>query len=56
MWSDEQGSASRRFFYSAVFWLLVPGLIGLFLATFLYVPSFYDNLPLVVKPYLSFGR
>ncbi len=56
MWSDEPGSASRRFFYSAIFWLLVPGLIGLFLATFLYVPSFYDKLPLVVKPYLSFGR
>src|SRR3972149_4607077 len=56
MWSDEPGSASRRFIYSAIFWLLVPGLIGLFLATFLYVPAIYDKFPLAVKPYLSFGR
>ncbi len=56
MWSDEPGSASRRFVYSAIVWLLVPGLIGLFLATFLYVPSIYDKFPLAVKPVLSFGR
>ena len=56
MWSDEPGSASRRFVYSAMVWLLVPGLIGLFLATFLYVPSLYDKIPLAIKPYLSFGR
>ena len=54
--SAEPGSASRRFFYSAIFWLIVPGIIGLTLATFLYVPSVYDSLPLTLKPYLSFGR
>jgi cbb3-type cytochrome c oxidase subunit I len=56
MLPEEPGSASRRFFYSAIFWLLVPGLFGLILAAFLYVPSLYDPLPLWIKPYLSFGR
>ena len=56
MFPDEPGSASRRFFYSAIFWLLVPGLLGLTLATFLYVPAVYDPLPLAIKPFLSFGR
>ena len=56
MLSTEPGSASRRFFYSAIFWLIVPGILGLTLATLLYVPSIYDNLPLALKPTLSFGR
>jgi cytochrome c oxidase cbb3-type subunit 1 len=56
MLSDRPGSASLRFFYSAIFWLIVPGLLGLFLATFLYTPVFYDHLPLAIKPFLSFGR
>ncbi len=56
MLSTEPGSASRRFFYSAIFWLIVPGVMGLILATLLYVPAIYDNLPLGIKPYLSFGR
>jgi cbb3-type cytochrome c oxidase subunit I len=50
------GSASRRFFYSSLFWLVVPGLLGLTLATILYVPAIQDSIPLVIKPYLSFGR
>ncbi len=54
--SDAPGSACRRFVYSSLFWLIVPGIFGLILATLLYVPAFYDNLPLAVKPYLSFGR
>lgn len=56
MLSTEPGSASRRFFYSAIFWLIVPGIMGLILATLLYVPAIYDPLPLAIKPYLSFGR
>ncbi|MDW8325496.1 MAG: cbb3-type cytochrome c oxidase subunit I [Anaerolineales bacterium] len=56
MFPEEPGSASRRFFYSSIFWLLVPGLFGLILAAFLYVPTIYDSLPLWLKPYLSFGR
>ncbi|HLF29006.1 MAG TPA: cbb3-type cytochrome c oxidase subunit I [Anaerolineae bacterium] len=56
MLSQEPGSASRRFFYSSIFWLIVPGVMGLILATLLYVPSIYDSLPLALKPYLSFGR
>ena len=56
MLSDRPGSASLRFFYASLFWLIVPGLLGLFLATFLYTPAFYDHLPLAIKPFLSFGR
>ena len=56
MWSKEPGSASKRFFYSSIFWLIVPGVVGLLMATFLYVPALYDALPLALKPYLSFGR
>jgi cbb3-type cytochrome c oxidase subunit I len=54
--SSEPGSASRRFFYSAIFWLIVPGIMGLLLAAFLSLPALYDPLPLALKPYLSFGR
>jgi cbb3-type cytochrome c oxidase subunit I len=54
--SNEPGSASLRFCYAAVFWLVVPGVMGLVLATFLYVPAIADSLPLSIKPYLSFGR
>ncbi|HEX9723428.1 MAG TPA: cbb3-type cytochrome c oxidase subunit I, partial [Vicinamibacteria bacterium] len=54
--SNQPGSASLRFCYAAVFWLVVPGVMGLVLATFLYVPAIADGLPLAIKPYLSFGR
>ena len=56
MTSNEPGSASLRFCYASVFWLIVPGVFGLILATFLYVPAVADELPLSIKPYLSFGR
>src|SRR3972149_3652100 len=56
MLQDEPGSASRRFIYSAIVWLLVPGLFGLTLATYLYIPWVQDILPLAIKPFLSFGR
>src|SRR5581483_6431303 len=49
-------SASIRFFCSSLFWLILPGILGLLLATFLYVPSTFDQLPLALKPVLSFGR
>ena len=54
--NHEPGSASLRFCYAAVFWLLVPGVLGLTLASFLYHPTLADQLPLAIKPYLSFGR
>ncbi|MBM4423720.1 MAG: hypothetical protein FJ030_10050 [Chloroflexi bacterium] len=56
MLPDTPDSASRRFLYSAIFWLLVPGLFGLTLATFLYLPATQDLIPLAIKPLLSFGR
>ncbi len=56
MLPDEPGSASRRFFYSSIFWLLVPGIFGLIMALFLYTPGIFDSIPVALKPYLSFGR
>lgn len=56
MLRDEPGSASLRFLYASIVWLILPGLFGLVLAIFLYVPAVYDGLPLAVKPFLSFGR
>jgi cytochrome c oxidase cbb3-type subunit 1/cytochrome c oxidase cbb3-type subunit I/II len=56
MLSNEPGSASRRFFYSSVFWLVVPGVMGLFLAVLLYAPQAQDLVPRALDPYLSFGR
>ena len=56
MLSSTAGSASRRFFFAALFWLLVPGVMGLTLALVLYVPSLQDAFPIGIKPYLSFGR
>ena len=34
----------------------MPGILGLVLATSLYLPTIQDSLPLAIKPYLSFGR
>ena len=34
----------------------MPGVFGILLATFLYVPVLQDNIPLAIKPLLSFGR
>jgi cbb3-type cytochrome c oxidase subunit I len=56
MWPDEPGSASRRFFYSAVFWLIVPILMGFTLSILLFAPPFQDLIPRVWQPYLNFGR
>lgn len=56
MWPDEPGSASRRFFYSAVFWLMVPILMGLILSILLFAPPFQDVIPRAWQPYLNFGR
>ena len=52
--------AERRviqgYFYAAVFWLLLPGLAGLFLAAFLYNPSLQKLIPDSLRLYLNFGR
>ncbi len=52
----EPGTAARRFLYSSICWLLLPGVFGLVLASLLYLPELHDRLPMAVKPYLSFGR
>lgn len=49
-------TAARWFLYSAVFWLVVPGLAGLTMAAFLFAPSLQELLPLEIRPYLQFGR
>ena len=48
--------AARWFLYSAVVWLVVPGLAGLFMAFFLFFPVISDHIPTALQPYLQFGR
>ncbi|MBI3977839.1 MAG: cbb3-type cytochrome c oxidase subunit I [Chloroflexi bacterium] len=54
--SAEPESAARGFFYSAVFWLLVPGLAGLAMATLLAAPAAQELIPLELRGPLNFGR
>jgi cbb3-type cytochrome c oxidase subunit I len=54
--TGDSETVSLRFFYASIFWLIVPGLFGLTLATLLYVPQVQDHFALAIKPYLSFGR
>ncbi len=49
-------AAVRWFLYSAIFWLAFPGLAGLLMAVFLYLPSIHDGLPVQLQGYLQFGR
>jgi cbb3-type cytochrome c oxidase subunit I len=51
-----QDEAARWFLCSAVFWLVIPGIAGLFMATFLFAPYISDSLPMSLRPYLQFGR
>ena len=51
-----QDQAARWFLYSSVFWLVIPGLAGLFMAFFLFFPVISDVLPEAIRPYLQFGR
>lgn len=53
---DEPDVAARYFLYSALFWLMAPGLVGLLLATFLYAPTVQERLPEALRPYVIFGR
>lgn len=48
--------AAKWFLYSAVFWLLVPGAMGLALALFLYAPWLQDFIPASWRAGLTFGR
>ncbi len=54
--SDEPGSATRRFFYAAIFWLIVPVFIGLATAVLLYAPTVQNYIPDELKAALNFGR
>ncbi len=56
MSGSDQGAVSRRFFYAAIFWLIVPGALGITLATLLYLPHVQDFFAVAARPYLSFGR
>ena len=51
-----QDRATLWFFYSAVFWLVVPGLAGILMAAFLFAPYTQDWLPTALRPYIQFGR
>ncbi|MBI4199871.1 MAG: cbb3-type cytochrome c oxidase subunit I [Chloroflexi bacterium] len=54
--AGQEGRAARWFLYSAVFWLVVPGVAGLLMAAFLFAPYLHERLPLDLRPYLQFGR
>lgn len=49
-------SAARFLLYSAIFWLIVPMLVGLFLALFLFEPHLQRWIPEAWQTYLTFGR
>ncbi|MEK7215206.1 MAG: cbb3-type cytochrome c oxidase subunit I, partial [Chloroflexota bacterium] len=48
--------AARWFFYSAVFWLLVPVLAGLVMAVFLFDARTQEWVPEFLRPAVIFGR
>lgn len=54
--SQEERQIIRGYFYSAVFWLVVPVLVAILLAILLYSPLFQYLIPLSIRPYLNFGR
>ena len=54
--SQEERQAIQGYFYAAVIWLLVPGLVGLLMATLLYLPSAQDLIPFWLRGPLNFGR
>lgn len=56
MLSQAESRVIRGYFYSAIFWLVVPILAGLLMATLLYSPPFQTLIPLPLRLYLNFGR
>lgn len=56
MLGREERGAIRAYFYAAVFWLLVPGVAGLFMATLLANPASQELIPFSLRSYLNFGR
>lgn len=56
MFSTEEGTASRRLFYSAIFWLVVPTAVGLTMATLLSYPVVQQLLPMPMRGPINFGR
>ena len=56
MFSNKEGSAAKGFFYSAVFWLIVPVFVGLFMATLLSYPTLQQYIPNSLKTAINFGR
>lgn len=56
MFNSKEGSAAKGFFYSAVFWLIVPVFVGLFMATLLSYPTLQQYIPNSLKTAINFGR
>jgi cytochrome c oxidase cbb3-type subunit 1 len=54
--SQEERQAIQGYFYAAVVWLLVPGLVGLLMATLLYIPTAQTLIPFWLRGPLNFGR
>ena len=54
--SLQEGVAARWFLLSGVFWLLIPVLVGLVMATFLYDARTQEWVPEPLRPAIIFGR
>ncbi len=52
----QERQAIQGYFYSSIFWLLVPGLAGLLMTLLLYSPSLQELIPLALRGPLNFGR
>ena len=54
--SQQERQAILGYFYSAVLWLLLPGVAGLAMAFLLFNPSAQEMLPFALRGPLNFGR
>ncbi|MFQ5612966.1 MAG: cbb3-type cytochrome c oxidase subunit I [Anaerolineae bacterium] len=56
MLSQQERRAIQGYFYSAIFWLLLPGVAGLAMAALLFNPGLQDLIPVSLRGPLNFGR
>lgn len=54
--SNKEGSAAKNFFYSAIFWLVIPVFAGLFMAILLSYPALQQYIPDPLRASINFGR
>ncbi|HXV99733.1 MAG TPA: cbb3-type cytochrome c oxidase subunit I, partial [Anaerolineae bacterium] len=56
MLSNSEGSVAKGFFYAAIFWLIIPVFVGLFMATLFSYPTLQQYIPGPLKGPINFGR